>query len=427
MTQLSPTPTVAGRRDTLAPGLLVVLQQVAAFRFALILIAGSLFMALSLAGQIRGGNWLGLLALGEAALFLVLVAWPRIREALGAWFLPLALGWLILTPFVEQGIFLLALDARTPELTGRGAFAEVAIESIWLAVPVILAAWQYGRRGWLMAVAALAAGHMILGLAVIGDAIDLGNYLLSAAGRLGAITFLGYIVMRLATSLQGEHQALVKANQQLALRAATMEQLAASRERNRLARDLHDTLAHSLTGLSVQLQAVETLLARDPEAARVQLKDAQTTARSGAQEARRAIHALRASPLEDLGLSQALRQLCRRQAERTGSAFTCDIDDVVAVDPLTEQAIYRVAEAALSNIEQHAAARNVRVRLAQAVGEQPLRLEVQDDGVGFDPSIVSADRIGLAGMAERAALVGGRLQVESAPRQGTLVLLEIGA
>jgi signal transduction histidine kinase len=217
--------------------------------------------------------------------------------------------------------------------------------------------------------------------------------------------------------------------------------LAESRERNRLARELHDTLAHSLTGLSLQLQALETLLDHDPAAARAELAEAKTTVRSGIKEARRAIQSLRATPLQDLGLPEALRQLARRHSERMGIALTCDVAEVGALDPLTEQTIYRVAEAALSNVEQHAAATELSVRLKPSAtgggappagnctacdGAGSLTLEINDNGVGFDTSDVRADRYGLSGMAERSALIGATLRVESRPDSGTRVLLTVG-
>ena len=234
---------------------------------------------------------------------------------------------------------------------------------------------------------------------------------------------LGYVVLQLVNGLRSEHLRLVAANRQLAQRAATVEQLAEIRERNRLARELHDILAHSLTGLSVQLKALDTLMTHDPDAARGQLKEAQATVRSGIQESRRAIQALRATPLEDLGLSEALRQLCRKLAERTGLECGCDIAEVGVLDPLTEQTIYRVAETALNNVEQHAAADEVSVSLALAP-EDRVRLEVRDNGIGFDFAAVPRDRYGLAGMIERAQLIGAALRVNSAPGQGTEVVME---
>ncbi len=293
-----------------------------------------------------------------------------------------------------------------------------------LVIPVILATWQYGRRGWIASLAVLAIGQLLLTLLIGQDAIQIGIYLVAAAGRLAMIALLGYIVMQLVAALRAEHDALSTANRRLAQRAATVEQLAESRERNRLARELHDTLAHSLTGLSVQLQAVGTLRQADPPAAEVQLKAAQATVRSGIQESRRAIQALRAAPLEELGLAEALRQLCRRFAERSETPATCDVAEVSVLDPLTEQAIYRVAEAALANVERHAAASQVRVSLARAARAGSLRLEITDNGMGFDPSAVVADRYGLTGMAEWAELAGADLHIDSAPGQGTRIILE---
>ena len=103
----------------------------------------------------------------------------------------------------------------------------------------------------------------------------------------------------------------------------------------------------------------------------------------------------------------------------------CAIADVEALDPLTEQAVYRVAEAALANVERHAAATQVRLSLARSLSSGRLRLEIRDNGTGFDPADVRADRFGLTGMAEWAELAGADLQIETTSGQGTLVALEI--
>jgi signal transduction histidine kinase len=153
------------------------------------------------------------------------------------------------------------------------------------------------------------------------------------------------------------------------------------------------------------------------------LKQAQSTVRSGIQESRRAIQALRATPLEDLGLPEALRQFCIKMTERTGLPVVTDIAEVGALDPLTEQAIYRVAETALANIEQHAGANTAWVTL-RVTPPDYVRLEVRDDGVGFDPANVPDDRFGLAGMSERAQLIGATFSVDARPGQGTRVILE---
>lgn len=420
-------PLLAGafyRRDGIAPGLLRVLKQAAAIRLALTLLAAGLFTILaSDRALLQQAAWLPLLMGIEAAAYLGFVVWTPLRVALGRWFLPAALGWFLLAPAVEQGL-LLTHVAPLAERFGRNGLPGIGVEATLMWVPVILATWQYGRRGLVASLAAVGLGVAALTALIRQDALQAGIYVVGAVGILAMLSLLGYVVLQLVAALRAEHAALVAANRRLAQRAATAEQLAESRERNRLARELHDTLAHSLTGLSVQLQAIETLQAHDPQAAASQLKQAQATVRSGVQESRRAIQALRAAPLEELGLAEALRQLCRRFAERTEILVVCDVAEVAVLDPLTEQAIYRVAEAALANVEQHAAASQVQVTLSHTAPASALRLEVTDNGAGFDRSAVAPERYGLTGMAEWAELAGADLQIESAPGQGTRVALE---
>ena len=445
MTSGSPFLSTYSHEPVLAPGLLRVLQLAAGIRFAFFVAGLALFALIRPSGRTWGT--LGLM-LAESGVLLayVLAPWPRHR--LGPRFLPIALAWMIALPFVERAISLRAGIRPQIWLTGMPmVLDEGDISLIWLLVPMVLIGWQYGHRWFNFALAVVAVGYVWLGLLLGGDVFLLSGHALMSAGRLALIILVGLVIMGFVAAQQDERQALQAANRQLAIRAATVEQLAESRERNRLARELHDTLAHSLTGLSLQLQALETLLDHDPAAARAELAEAKTTVRSGIKEARRAIQSLRATPLQDLGLPEALRQLARRHSERMGIALTCDVAEIAALDPLTEQTIYRVAEAALSNVEQHAAATELSVRLKPSApgggappagnctacagnytacdGAGTLTLEINDNGVGFDTSDVGADRYGLSGMAERSALIGATLQVESRPDSGTRVLLTV--
>ncbi len=414
-------PRTIGQEPELAPGLLLVLQQAAGIRFGLFVAGLALFALIRPSGR----NWITLgLMVAESAVLLAYVLAPWPRRQLGAWFLPLALAWSITLPFVERALSLTGGAATRIWVSGtRMTLDEGDISLIWLLVPVVLIGWQYGRRWFYVALAIVMGGYIWLGLLLGGDVYFLSGLALTSIGRLALIILVGIVVMEFAAAQQAEHRALEAANRQLAERAAMAEQLAESRERNRLARELHDTLAHSLTGLSVQLQALDTLLDHDPQAAKAQLAEAKATVRSGIQESRRAIQALRATPLEDLGLPEALRQLARRQVERSGMALTCDVADVGVLDPATEQTIYRVAAAALANVEEHSAATAVTLRLVKPVSGGKLTLEIRDNGLGFDPAAVPADRYGLASMAERAALIGATLTVESEPNAGTRVVL----
>jgi signal transduction histidine kinase len=201
-----------------------------------------------------------------------------------------------------------------------------------------------------------------------------------------------------------------------------LEQLAISRERNRLARELHDTLAHTLSGLAVQLDAIATLWKPTPPKAAAMLEEALTQTRAGLDETRRALRALRATRLEDLGLGPALGEMAKNVAMRDGLSLDLDIgEEIVDLPAEIEQAYYRVAQEALENAARHAQASHISVSLRQRGGE--LVLVVADDGRGLANGAQSGDQLGLRGMRERAELIDGQMEVESQPGQGTRISL----
>ena len=336
--------------------------------------------------------------------------------------MPVAIAWLLIAPVAELILSLFALDENLRTLGAQVDVLGISSPLIWLVVPVVLAAWQYGWRGLRATFSALVGAHIALGIALWSNTQFIAGFILNSAGRLAMLAILAYLVLLLVQAQQKDHAALEQANRQLDQRATTAAQLAESRERNRMARELHDILAHSLTALSIQLQAASKLIDPDPGAAKEQLREAHLTTRTSANEVRRAIQALRATPLQDLGLAEALRELCRAQAERTGAQFDCTVADVPALDPLTEQTVYRIASEALANVEKHAAATQVTVKLEMRA--QTLRLTIQDDGAGFDAEKIPAGHYGLLGMTERARDIGGALRVTSGARGGTRVELE---
>ncbi len=239
---------------------------------------------------------------------------------------------------------------------------------------------------------------------------------------------VGTVISVLMHHYRAQQTALDGANQRLRQAAGTLESLTISRERNRMARELHDTLAHTLSGLIVQLATVNAYWEIDAELARTLLCAAEVTARQGLQDTRRALTTLRASPLEDLGLALALHALATAAAERAHLALELRLPaQVPLLAPEVEQGIYRVAQEALANVVYHARARRLGVTL---VGDPPtLRLVIQDDGVGFDVHApVSAGHFGLAGMHERGQWIGAQVRLQSAVGAGTTVelVLELG-
>jgi signal transduction histidine kinase len=196
--------------------------------------------------------------------------------------------------------------------------------------------------------------------------------------------------------------------------------LAISRERNRLARELHDTLAHSLSALTIQLEALRTLLSNDPAAAEEAVDELTALARRGLEESRQAIQALRSDPVETLGLESALRDELQALRARTGIQGNLILAGEESDLTVQEaQALFRIAEEALSNVERHAAAQQVTVRLAR--GTDRTDLLIRDDGAGFDPVTVGLEHYGLTGMRERAEMIGASLKVDSQPGGGTEV------
>jgi signal transduction histidine kinase len=244
------------------------------------------------------------------------------------------------------------------------------------------------------------------------------------ATSLGAV---GYFTWRLSQAEQSQRQQLAVANGQLRRQAIQRAELTISRERNRLARELHDTLAHSLSGVTVQIEAARALWQTNPEAAEVMLSRADDMARTGLTEARRALQSLRATPLQDLGLGLALQAMGEDFAERAGATLKAELPSQLTInlESHVEQNLYRIAQEALENIVRHARAKTISLRLVETANE--LQLEIVDDGVGFDntDSDTLKGHYGLQGMAERAALSDASLQVNSQLGGGTVITVRL--
>jgi signal transduction histidine kinase len=237
---------------------------------------------------------------------------------------------------------------------------------------------------------------------------------------------IGYIVVRMMSIQRGQWRQLAEANARLAQYASTVERLAISQERNRLARELHDVLAHTLSGVAVELEGLRAMMHRDPEQARALLEHSLQAIREGLTETRRTLQELRAKPLEDLGLSMAVQTLAESYASRSGFELELEIDPDLGEYPANvQQGIYRIAQEALANVADHAQAQNVWVELKR--DRRQLQLRICDDGCGFDPDTGENEHhYGLLGMRERAEMVGGKLSVESQPGKGTRVSFQSG-
>ena len=193
-------------------------------------------------------------------------------------------------------------------------------------------------------------------------------------------------------------------------------------ERNRLAREIHDTLAQGLAAIALRLEAAEIHLDSDSDSSRVReaVHQALTLAQDNLEEARRSVLDLRAAPLEGRTLIDALAAL--KDNLTVSGGLEIALESVGAARPLTpriEAGLYRIAQEALTNIVTHSAAHKVWMSLVST--PQEVRLGVEDDGIGFEPSEIPAERYGLAGINERAKLLGGSMTLESSPEVGTKI------
>jgi signal transduction histidine kinase len=211
------------------------------------------------------------------------------------------------------------------------------------------------------------------------------------------------------------------------LRTRLIEQVmtAQEEERGRIARELHDETGQSLTALLVGLRTIEesrTIAEAGELAQRLRGIVAQTLDDVG-----RLSRGLHPSILDDIGLAAAVTLQAQDLTRLHGVAVDVRIEglDAEPLPPLVQTTVYRVVQEALTNVARHAAARSVRVRLAYH--DATVELCVQDDGIGFDPTVRAGTaagdrrRLGLQGMRERAALLGGSLEVESPPGAGTRI------
>ena len=257
----------------------------------------------------------------------------------------------------------------------------------------------------------------------------LGVPIVSRSGIVGAF----YVTDKQgATEFSADDQALIEtlaAHAAIAIEKTRLyersRELSIVEERNRLARELHDSVTHQLFGLALTAEAAATMIDRDPQEARAQLARLQDLTRAAMDELRSLIFELRPAAVESEGLAAALRKhvdvLQRVYRREVGLHF--DGDPQLARE--VEAEVLRIVQEALQNGLRHAHAENLDVLLEAHDGR--LLVSVSADGVGFDPGApgLRARRLGLTSMEERARSVGGKLAIESQPGAGTTIRLEV--
>jgi two-component system, NarL family, sensor kinase len=211
-------------------------------------------------------------------------------------------------------------------------------------------------------------------------------------------------------------------------RAAT--RLATIEERNRLAREIHDTLAQGLAAITLQLETADALSTTRPERASEAIRRALSLARSNLEEARRSVMDLRAAPLQNRTLPEAVANLVQHSCDDSTVQVQFSYIPIAGPHNLPtrlEEGVYRIVQEALANACHHAQAQHIDVTLTME--EQSLRVVVQDDGCGFDPDKVTSNanegHFGLTGMNERVKLLGGTICIQSEPGSGTYIDVQV--
>lgn len=303
-------------------------------------------------------------------------------------------------------------------------------------IAVAVAAWYGGLGPGLLATIVSA----LSGLTLFLEPWGLDNTAIPPVSLIRLLVFL--LTGTMISALTGALQQTTHKWRHVEETAEQAREYAVLQERNRLAREIHDTLAQGFTGIVIQLEAAEDSLHDDPEEAQAHIARARTLARESLAEARRSVQALRPHLLEQRDLAFALKYYVEQMT--AGTPVLAEV--IVEGTPPTnlsndiEGHLLRVGLEALTNTLKHANALHVRVQLT--FSPNGVHLSVTDDGDGFDTSTAAAwlgadallsDRdmteqgFGLAAMRERAERIGGRLRVESSPGKGCAVSVTIPA
>ncbi len=246
-------------------------------------------------------------------------------------------------------------------------------------------------------------------------------------GGVDEVAQLGRAFAKILGDLQEERRELER---RVAVRTHEVERLAEEsryaavvRERLKIARDLHDTLAHSMMAILSEIRLLRRLHARDPAALAGELERAEAVAHQGLGEARGAITQMRVNAVRETGLGPALASAFDKFIDRTGLSgeFSADTEAARFGDERGET-LLRMALEALRNIEKHAMATRVVLRL-QIVDGMRLELRIEDNGIGFDPNVLLPDHFGIVGLREQAELIGAELRIDSRRNDGTRILV----
>lgn len=383
-----------------------------------------------LGGRIEAFQWVAYLLIASAYFFHVVTRPDRGWAHLLVWTLAIAAFTLIERTypwFSRRERSDLYLLARVLIIAWVVWLTRVDFISTFLFYIVVANGWGISRR--LGVVSTLASTVAIFGVLFLIVGTREPGAFVSLLPWLAGVGFIGgttQLAKREQESRERSEALLVElsaAHRQLQDFADQASQLATTQERNRLAREIHDSLGHYLTIINVQLETAQALRSRDAGRADRAVGEAKRLASEALADVRRSVAALRPSALENLSIRQAIEQQVADFREHSGLAVDLVIEgDEARCSQAVGLALYRAVQEGLTNIRKHAAATHVAVRLH--FGPATTELAITDDGRGLPADQPTGPRpdgsgFGLTGIRERMALLGGTLDVRPGPRGGT--------
>lgn len=407
--------------NDLEPGILKNFRLFIGVRLALVISSLLYLIVLTRFHLAVNLKYLVVIVLIDAGFLFVYLSLPKLTGVLKKLYLPIAIIWATLGPMVQVYLGFQFTKTDTVQIT---TYFMTSLPFLVMFIPLVIVAWQYGHKYVLLFCGVTLLVDFIFSLQILKTSTSAFMTIVTIALiRTTLFLLIGNMISNLMKIQREQRQQLIEANENLVNYASTMEQLTISRERNRMARELHDLMAHTMSGVAVELEGASSMLSVDPEKTEKLLEHSLSAVRSGLMETRRALLALRSSQLEDLGLSLAIKNLVDTLPSKAEYQIDLEIDNIRVILPANvEQCFYRVAQEALSNIVSHAKATMLSVHLKRQ--EELLILSVKDNGVGFDENIEGSDKYGLLGMKERAEMIQANLSIKSTPGIGTQIELK---
>jgi signal transduction histidine kinase len=377
-------------------------------------------------------DWRGVICILLTAVVFLLYSIPIIMSLKLVWPVPMhfAVG-------IWSGVYLVVLLLTLIERAFLWDFYLVFSVSIALFV-----GWRAVLAVSIVALTLFALQGLLIWPPSAGALLGIAGQALTLLSITGLIMLFQHLMgerferNRLVEQLAQSNSELEEAHRQLAQSVAQEQELAVLRERTRLAREMHDTLGHALVLISVKLEAAQRLREHDPDRCDHELESTKQIARETMTALRASIANLRSPALEHEQISQALSRAARELAQRTGLRVTYTFQaDIDRLPEAIEETLWKVSQEAFTNIEKHAHASHVQVRISRQ--DEKLLMSIHDDGIGLAQTVYQTQKegslvfsssnghYGLRGMRERVEAIGGHLTLHSGQEQGTTLEIEL--